>query len=251
MGSGLGSPQAEDAPDAEPDMNRSTLGYLAASFALVAMATPSPAVTSATPRELLISAAFATHDKATALARIDSGLKAANLLLARNPGDREARLQRAVAISYRGKLTRNRADLVAAHQAFESLAAAQPGDAETQMALAGWNLGAVIELGPFMAGAALGAKRGKGLQALDRSVALGAGRPLFPAFASLTRIQLDPSDVARSRQLAEAAVRGNAASPIDRIMQRQAAALIPLLRAGNGKAAAKAATRLLPFGQLG
>jgi hypothetical protein len=232
-------------------MKRSHLGYLAASFAIIAMATPSSSgVATPTPRELLISAAFGTHDKATALARIDAGLRAANLLLARNPADHEAGLQRAVAISYRGKLTRNRADLVAARQAFESLAAAQPRDPEAQMAIAGWNLGAVVELGPFMARAALGAKRATGLQALDKSVTLGAGRPLFPAFASLARIQLDPNDVARSRQLAEAAVQANAASPLGLIMQKRAAALLPLLRAGNGKAAAKAATRLLPFGQL-
>jgi hypothetical protein len=233
-------------------MKPSHLGYLAASFAVIAMATPGPsAVAAATPREILIGAAFGTHDKATALARIDAGFRAANLLLARNPGDREAMLQRAVAISYRGKLTRNRADLVAARQAFESLAAAQPRDPEAQMALAGWNLGAVVELGPFMARAALGAKRAAGLQALDRSVALGAGKPMFPAFASMARIQLDPNDIARSRQLAEAAMRDTATSPLGRIMQQRAAAMIPLLRPGNGKAAAQAATRLLPFGQLG
>jgi hypothetical protein len=231
-------------------MTRSHFGYLATSFAVVALATPQPALAAATPRDFLVSAAFATRDKGTALARINAAVSAADALLARNPGDYEARLQRAVAISYRGKLTRNRGDLVAARQAFERLVVAQPRDAEAQMALAGWNLGAVIELGPFMARTALGARSATGLQALDRSVALGGGRPLFPAFASLTLIQLDPKQVDRSRRLAEAAVQDKAASPIDRIMQRQAAALIPLLREGNGKAAAKAATRLLPFGEL-
>jgi hypothetical protein len=231
-------------------MRRFHLHHLAMGFAAVAMAAPAFAVVVETPRDFLVSAAFGTRDKAVALARIDSGLKAADLLLARNPSDREARLQRAVAISYRGKLTRNRADLVAARVAFEGLVAARPRDAEAQMALAGWNLGAVIELGPFMARAALGARRATGLQALDQSVALGGGRPLFPAFASLARIQLDPNDIAQARRLAEAAVQDPASSPIDRIMQRQAAALIPFLRPGNGKAAARAATRLLPFGQL-
>jgi hypothetical protein len=226
------------------------LRHLALGLAALVMAAPSFAVAVATPSDFLVSAAFGTHDKAVALARIDSGLKAANLLLARNPSDREARLQRAVAISYRGKLTRNRADLVAAREAFEGLVAAQPRDAEAQMALAGWNLGAVVELGPFMARAALGARRATGLHALDQSVALGGGRALFPAFASLARIQLDPDDIAQSRRLAEAAIQDPASSPIDRIMQRQAAALIPFLRPGNGKAAAQAATRLLPFGQL-
>jgi hypothetical protein len=232
-------------------MKRSHLNCLVTGFAAAALAMPGPALAAESPRDVLVSAAFATRDEPTALARINSALRAANQLLAHNPADYEARLQRAVAISYRGKLTRSRTDLVAARQAFEGLVAAQPRDAEAQMALAGWNLGAVIELGPFMARTALGARRATGLQALDRSIALGGGRPLFPAFASLTLIQLDPNDVGRARRLAEAAVHENAASPIDRIMQHQAAALIPLLRDGNGKAAAKAATRLLPFGQLG
>ena len=231
-------------------MTRIHSSYLVTGFAVAALVAPQPACAAESPRDFLVSAAFATHDKGTALTRINAALKAADALLARNPADYEARLQRAVAISYRGKLTRSRADLVAAREAFEALVAAQPRDAEAQMALAGWNLGAVIELGPFMARAALGARRASGLQELDRSLALGRGRPLFPAFASLTLIQLDPSDVARSRRLAEAAVQEKAASPIDRIMQHQVAALIPLLRDGNGKAAAKAAVRLLPFGQL-
>lgn len=225
--------------------------FLVAGLAMIALATPQPSVAAESPRDLLVNAAFATADKVTALAQIDAALRAADQLLAHNPRDYEARLQRAVAISYRGKLMRSRTDLVAARQAFERLVAAQPGDAEAQMALAGWNLGAVIELGPFMARTALGARRTTGMQALYRSIALGGGRPLFPAFASLTLIQLDPNDVDRSRRLAEAAVHDTASSRIDRIMQRQAAALISLLRDGNGKTAAKAATRLLPFGKLG
>jgi tetratricopeptide (TPR) repeat protein len=231
-------------------MKHSRLGSLVTGFAVVALVTPQSVIAAESPRDFLMSAAFATSDRATALARIDAALKAANALLARNPADYEARLQRAVAISYRGKLTRSRGDLVAAREAFEALVSAQPRDAEAQMALAGWNLGAVIELGSFMARTALGARRATGMQALRRSVALAGGRPLFPAFASLTLIQLDPDDVAQARRLAEAAVQDKAASPIDRIMQHQAAMLIPLLREGNGKAAAKAAARLLPFGAL-
>jgi hypothetical protein len=73
---------------------------------------------------------------------------------------------------------------------------------------------------------------------------------MFAAFASLTRIQLDPSDVKEARRLAELAVSAVAATHVDKIMQRQAAALLPLLRAGNGKAAAKSATLMLPFGRV-
>lgn len=223
--------------------------YLALALAAPALAIACPATAEA-PREILLSAAFAAQDKGAALARIDAALKGANVLLARNASDQDARLQRALAISYRGKLNRNRADLMTARQVFEGLAVSSPRDAEVQLALAGWHLASVVELGPLMARSVLGASRAKGLQALDRSLALGGGRALFPAFASLTRIQVDPSDVAGARRLAEAAVAAKATAPIDRIMQRQAAALLQSLRAGNGKASAKLAKLLVPFGRL-
>jgi hypothetical protein len=222
------------------------LGYVA--VALVA-AVSSPAAAES-PRELLVSAAFSARDKPTALARIDAALKGADAELARNAKNREAQLQRAVAIGYRGKLKRSRADVLAARRAFEALVAANPRDAEAQMALAGWHLGAVIELGPLVARTALGARKSHGLQALDRAVALGGGRAFFPGYASLNRILLDPSDIGRARALAEAAVKGRATASIDRVMQRQAGALLQALRGGNGKSAARAAKGLLPFGRL-
>lgn len=219
----------------------------AAIFATAAIACPAAAET---PRTLLIGAAFHTSDKEMALARIDAALHATDAALARNPGDQEARLQRALAISYRGKLNRNRADLLAARRGFEAVAASNPRNAEAQMAIAGWHLGAVIELGPLLARTALGARAATGKQALNRAMALGGDRAIFPAFACLTRIQLDPGDVAGARLLAEAALKKRAATPIDVIMQKQAAALLPSLRSGNGKAAAKIAKLLLPFGRI-
>jgi hypothetical protein len=203
-----------------------------------------------TPREMLTKAAFGSPSKEMALSRIAAALKEAEAALRRNPGDEEAALQRAVAISYRGKLTRSRADLIAARRAFESIVAADPRNAEAQLALGGWHLGAVAELGPLVARTALGARANAGVAALDRAMSLSGGRALFPAFASLTYIRLNPKDLAKPRQLAQAAVDAKTPEPMDRLMQRQAAALLNVLRAGNGKAAAEAADRLLPFGRL-
>ena len=202
-----------------------SLSLIAASLAL--LATPAQAQT---PRELLVSAAYGTRDKAVALARVETALRNADATLARSPNDREAQLQRALAIGYRGKLKRNRGDLLVARKGFEALIASRPADAEPLMALAGWDLGAIIELGPMMARAGLGARKSRGIEALDRAVALAAGRPLFPAFASITRIQVDPADVKEARRLAELALAGAATTALDRIMQRHAAALLPLLR---------------------
>lgn len=201
-------------------------------------------------RDLLVGAAFTVRDRPTALARVDAALASANAALARNGGDREAQLQRALALGYRGKLRRNRGEVQFARKQFEALVAANPRDAEAQMALGGFHLGAIIELGSLVARTALGARKERGLQAMDAALASGGGRAAFPAFASLNRIQLNPADIAGARALAEAAVAGRVVRSEDRVMQRAAAQLLPLLRAGNGKAAAALADRLMPFGRL-
>ncbi len=202
-------------------------------------------------REMLVNAAFSARERLGALASVGAALVLAEAALARDPQDREARMQRALAIGYRGKLKRGRADVQAARKQFETLVQANPRDAEAQMALAGWHLGAIVELGPLVARTALGARKERGLEALDAALAAGGGRAVFPAFASFNRIQLDPGDVAGARVLAEAAVRGRVARPEDAIMKQHAAQVLPLLRSGNGKAAAAMADRLMPFGRVG
>lgn len=218
------------------------------SAAVVACVASSAAAKSA--REMLVEAAFSARERAGALASVGAALISAEAALVRNPQDREARMQRALAIGYRGKLKRGRADVKAARTQFETLVAANPRDAEAQMALAGWHLGAIGELGPLMARTALGARKERGLKALDAALAAGGGRAVFPAFASFNRIQLDPGDIASARALAETAVRARVVRPEDAIMKRHAAQVLPLLRSGNGKAAAALADKLMPFGRI-
>jgi tetratricopeptide (TPR) repeat protein len=223
--------------------------FRALAFGLILVLVASPAAAESA-RELLMSAAFIPSNKATALVRIDQAIKSADAAVARNPSDQEGQLQRAVAISYRGKVARSRSDLMAARRGFEAAIASDPRNAEAYLALAGWHLGVVIDLGTFLARTALGASRAKGLEALERSLALGGDHAFYPAAASLLRIQLDPKDVARAQRLAEAALTTSAATPIDRVMQRQAATLLPTLRSGNGMVAAQTAKLLLPFGRV-
>lgn len=216
----------------------------------VAVAVSSTPVLAESPRELLVSAAFAAPNKAAALARIAAALKGTDAILKRDPDNREARLQRAIGLGYRGKLKRNRGDVQAARRGFEALVASNPRDAEAQLALAGWHLGAIIELGPIVARTALGARKNRGLAALDQALGHAGGRAFIPAYASLTRIQLDDDDITAARQLAEAAIDGRVAGQFDRIMQKNARALLATLRSGNGKRAADHAEKLMPFGRF-
>lgn len=220
---------------------------LLAFASVAALAAPAAAET---PREMLVAAAFASASKPSALAKVTGALKGAEATLARDPQNWEARLQRTIAIAYRGKLNRSRSDIAAARKGFEALVASNPRDAEAAAALGGWHIASIDELGAIVARTGLGARKAVGLQALDRSVALGGGRAMFPAYAALSRIQLDPNDVANARRLAEAAVKGRAATPLDRLMKARALALLTPLRANNGKAASALADKLMPFGKL-
>ncbi|WP_019834047.1 hypothetical protein [Sphingomonas sp. PR090111-T3T-6A] len=217
--------------------------FLRGAAAIALVATIAGPAQAESPRDTLIRAAFGTHDKAQALALVNEAIAET-----RTVPDHEAQLQHALGVGYRGQLTRSPSDAKAAHSALEAIAAADPHDAETQVALAGWHLTAVGDLGDFLARALLGANRAKGLTALDKAVEMGGNRAFFPAYAALIRIKLNTSDTTTALRLAERAVATPAPTPLDRIMQRAAARLIPALQAGKGDDAARIAKQLLPFG---
>jgi hypothetical protein len=221
--------------------------FLRGVAAVVLVATLAGSAQAESPREALIRAAFATHDKAQALALVNEAIAETRTAAS---ADHEAQLQHALGVGYRGQLTRSPSDAKAAHTALEAIAAADPHDAETQVALAGWHLTAVGDLGDFLARALLGANRAKGLAALDKAVEMGSNRAFFPAYAALIRIKLDTSDTNTALRLAEKAAATPAPTSLDRIMQRAAARLVPALQAGKGDAAARIAKQLLPFGTI-
>ena len=200
------------------------------------------------PRDLLTTAAFQTTDKTQARALVDQALEQANAILATKPNDREGRLQSALAIGYRARLTKSPNDAKASRKLFEALVASNPRDAEFQLALGGWHLDAIAA--GFLAQTVLGAKKDAGLAGIDRAVALGGDRAFFKSMAALMRIRLDSDDVATARTLAEQAAAAPTPTQIDRIGKTDAQALLVPLRAGDGDAAAKLARTLLPFGRV-
>lgn len=223
--------------------------YVATAFAFLAAAASVPAHADAA-RDILIRAAFSTRDKASALAGVNQAVATADAAIRHNPRDLDAKLQRALAISYRGKLSRSRSDVVAARREFEAVVAADPRNPEAQMALGAWHLAGIIEFGPMLARTVLGARTAAGNQAYARALAMDNDRASIPALASLQRIQVDPSDIAGASRLAEESLRAGASTSFDRIMQKQAATLLSVLRKGNGKIAAATAKLLMPFGRV-
>ncbi|HWI85007.1 MAG TPA: hypothetical protein VNT42_01610 [Sphingomonas sp.] len=211
----------------------------------LALAIPANA---ATPRDILTQASFQAGDKMTALALVNQGLAAAEAELAANPHDKEAQMQRGVAIGDRAHLMRSIGDAKTARHIFETFLGAYPRDPEAHLAMATWHLD-TVEAG-FLAATVLGAKKEAGLAHLDKAVALGGGRPFFTGFAAMMRIRLNPGDVAAARALAEQAAAAPAPTQLDRIAKRQAQALLIPLRSGDGRTAGALARKLLPFGRL-
>jgi len=209
-----------------------------------------PVQAAETPRAMLVQAAYATATKTAALALIEKAVVTATGELRQNGKDREAALQQAIATGYKAKLTKSLSEAKLSKRLFETLAASDPNDPEAQVALAGWHLEAVHDVGSMIAGAMLGARKKAGLVALDRAVALGQGRALFSGYAAMLRIVLDSGDIAAARTLAEKAANGSAPTQVDKIMKINAARLLVPLRAGDGAAAAKLAEQLLPFGRM-
>jgi len=216
-------------------------------FAACLLAVGAP-LAAATPREMLIEAVFQANDKAHALALIDAAKAEAENQLASNPRDREAEMQRAVAIGHRAHLTHSPAGARTARRLFEAYLAANPRDPEAHLAVATWHLD-TVDAG-LIATTLLGGSKEAGLAELDKAVALGGGRPFFTGFAALMRIRLNTRDVAMAHMLAEQAAVAPAPTQLDRIARHAAQAILLPLRAGDGRAAALLARKLLPLGRL-
>lgn len=203
----------------------------------------------ATPRDALAHAAFATADKASALAQIQAVSRETDLVLSKQPNNREAQLIHAMATGYEAKLTRSRTMAIASRALFEGLAARDPRDPEALAAIGSWHVDAVASLGGFLAKAALGANKAVGLAALDRAVALGGNRALFAGVAALLRLQLDPTDK-RAIALCQAAARGSTPTALDVQMQRNAALVVKKLNGGSAAEIKALARQLMPLGRF-
>ncbi|MBI0475410.1 hypothetical protein D9601_08615 [Sphingomonas sp. MA1305] len=215
---------------------------------LVAMAVSCPCAAQSA-REILTQASFADRDPDDALKKVVQAQALTAAQLRRDPGDREALLMQATALGYRAKLTGSRTDAVGARHAFEALVARDPRNAEAQLGFGAWHMGAIAKVGRMVGRALLGAQKPVAFAALDRAVALGGDRALFPGLAALLRLQADPADP-RGRQLAEVAARAGVVTPLDRLMQRGAVAILASLRSDDPAATRKLASQLLPLGRL-
>jgi len=201
-------------------------------------------------RALLIQAAYGTTDRDQALALIDKAEGMADAALHRNTGDKDAALQKAIAVGYRAKLTRKPSDAKQARAFMEALVKAEPKEAEPWLALAGWHGEAVTTLGRLLAGAVLGAKRDVAVADFDKAVALGGNHPLYPTYSAIVLLMMDKDYGPKATALLERASRMEAVDGLDALMRRNANALLVPLRKKDYGAAHDLAAMLAPFGRI-
>jgi hypothetical protein len=212
----------------------------------MAAALPLPAAAQSA-RDLLAQAAFQDRSQSAALARVDRARALALATAQRLPDDQDAAVLAAGALAYRAKLTGSRTEAIEARRQLEAVAARFPRNAEAQIALGGWHLGVIAKVGRLVGRAVAGAQKGVGLAATERAVALGGNRAFFTGLAGLLRIEADPADP-RGRALLDQATQAAAPGALDRIIQRNAGAVLASLKQGDTKTARALADRLLPFG---
>ena len=217
--------------------------------AVSAVLASSSSASAETPRELLALASFEDADRSAALAHVNAANGLAAQVLTRSPSDYDASLVQAMAVGYRAKLLGSRSEAMEARRRFEALVLRKPGDAEAQLALAAWHMGALHRLGRIVGGAVLGARRSSAMAAMDRAVRLAPGRPFIAGLAGLLRLQSDPLD-GRGTQLIEIAAQGRAATPLDASLRRASRAMLPVIRAGDVERIRRAASAQLPLGKL-
>ena len=201
-------------------------------------------------RAVLAVAAYRTADKSRALQLCDEAANLADTALARRPGYPAALLQKGIAIGYVAKLERSPGRARAARKLMDEARRLAPADPLAWAALGGWHGEAVATLGGFLAGTALGAKKGESIEAFEAALAKGADGAVVPTFYAFTLLALDVENAPRARALLSQAVRATPRDGFEALLKRQAEQVLPLLQNNDVAGARALAKRLQPFGTL-
>jgi hypothetical protein len=212
----------------------------------------------ATPQSLILAgratstiAAWQTPDKARARALLGQAEQDFARVLKADAGNLDALLQHGITVGYIAKLERSPGLAKQARKSFEAVLAKRPNDAIALGAMGGWHGEAIVTLGKFLAGTALGAKEGESLKFYDKALAAPGADPAIPVFYATTLLGLSADNAPKARALLERAVKARPADGFDKLMQANARAILAPLAKGDVPAARRTAARLAPLGTVG
>ena len=195
-------------------------------------------------------AAWQTTDKLDAKVLLDAANADIGKVLARDPGNVDALLQRGVSTGYIAKLTKSPGLAKDARRDFEAVLAKRPNDPLALAAMGGWHGESVATLGKFVAGTALGAKEADALRYYDRAVASTAADPAVPVFYATTLLNLSAKNAAKAQALLARAAKAPADDGFERLLQQNARAILAPLERGDVETARLLAAKLGPLGAL-
>jgi tetratricopeptide (TPR) repeat protein len=201
-------------------------------------------------RATLAIAAYQTRDRAQAERLIDEALADAKAARAQNPKHVEALLQQAIGVAYRAKLRQSPSQAREARKLMENALKLAPDNAFAWASLAGWHGEAVADLGGFVAGTVLGARKAEALRLYEEALRRDTASPTFPTFFAVTLLRLDRDQTARARSLLQSALEKPARDGFEALMRQHAAQVLSALQSGDSKKTLALVKRLQPFGEI-
>jgi Tfp pilus assembly protein PilF len=201
-------------------------------------------------RSLSTIAAFQTPEKDKArdllrLAEVDF-----DSALAIQPNNRDALLQKAIAIGYRAKLDRSPGLAKLSRRNFEAILKRYPNDALALAAMGGWHGESVATLGRFLAGTALGAKESESTRFFDKALAAPGADPLVPIFYASTLMALSADHAPKARALLMRSLKTQPSDGFEALVQRNGRTVLAQLDKGDLAGARQTAARLAPLGTV-
>ena len=200
-------------------------------------------------RATLVVAAYEADTKERAMRLIGDAMADADSALALAPNHVGAMLQKAIALGYRAQLTRSPGDAKAARRLMERAYAADRRNALAAASLGGWHSGAIGNLGRFVAGTLLGAKKDEAVKYHNRAVQLAPNDPVFRTFYAIGLIDMGEEDeVGMLRSLLGPVAKGRDRSGFEGLIQQRARDIVAAL--GDDKKLEAVAAASQPFAQI-
>ena len=209
-----------------------------------------PAGLIAAGRSRLQIAAYDTTDKAKAKAMVEAAIGDFSAALAKDPANREAALQQAIANGYVAKLERSAGGAKVMKRSLEALLAKYPDDAQAWTALGAWHGGSIATLGTFIARTVIGATTDGMNKAFARAMALAPNDGVNLTFYALTLMDIDAGNADRAKTLLQRAAQLKPDDAFERQVQGSGTKVLAAINAGDAKAAQRLAHQLLPFGTV-
>jgi tetratricopeptide (TPR) repeat protein len=202
-------------------------------------------------RATLTVAAYQTSDRTKAESLIDVAMADANVALAQNPNHVEGTLQSAVALGYRAKLRQSPGIAKDAKKFMERALALAPQNSFASLSLAGWNGESVADIGSFLAGTVLGAKKETAVKYYEQALKLDPASPTIPVFYAFNLYRLDNEKyTGKITQLLTTAVALKPRDGFEAMNITHAREVLTTLQSRDGKRAKALIKQYQPFGVL-